>query len=35
MPEQDSHLSAFASVTLRLAAAAVPVGALAWLAVAG
>ncbi len=35
MPEQESHVSAFASVALRLAAAAVPVTALAWLAVAG
>jgi hypothetical protein len=35
MPEQESHASAFVSVALKLAAAAVPVSALAWLAVAG
>ncbi len=35
MPEQESHVSAFAGVVLRLTAAAVPVGVLAWLAVAG
>ena len=35
MPEQESHFSAFTSVALRLAAAAVPVTALTWLAVAG
>ena len=35
MPEQESHASAFTSVVLRLAAAAVPVAGLAWLAVAG
>ncbi len=35
MPERESHASAFTGVTLRLAAAAVPAVALAWLAVAG
>ena len=35
MPERDSHMSVVAGVALRLAAAAVPVTALTWLAVAG
>jgi hypothetical protein len=35
MPEQESHVSAVTGVVLRLAAATVPVTALAWLAVAG
>ncbi len=35
MPEQESHASAFFAVAAKLAAAAVPVTALAWLAVAG
>jgi len=35
MPEQESHAAAFAGIALRLAAAAVPVGTLAWLAVGG
>ena len=35
MPEQASHASAFASVALRLVAAAVPVSGLAWLALVG
>jgi hypothetical protein len=35
MPEQETHASAFAAIVLKLAAAAVPVSALAWLAVAG
>ena len=35
MPERESHASAFTGVALRLAAAAVPATALAWLAVAG
>ena len=35
MPERESHVSAVTGAALRLAAAAVPVTALAWLAVAG
>jgi hypothetical protein len=35
MPEQETHATAFAGIALRLVAAAVPVGGLAWLAVAG
>ncbi len=35
MPEQESHASAFTGIALRLAAAAVPAAALAWLALAG
>jgi hypothetical protein len=35
MPEQESHASAVTGVVLRLAAAAVPAAALAWLALAG
>jgi hypothetical protein len=35
MPEQESHMTAFTGIALRLAAAAVPVSALAWLSVAG
>jgi hypothetical protein len=35
MPEQESHVSAFTGVAIRLAAAAVPVTALAWLSLAG
>jgi hypothetical protein len=35
MPEQESHAAAFLAVAVKLAAAAVPVSALAWLAVAG
>ena len=35
MPEQASHASAAAGVALRLVAAAVPVGGLAWLALVG
>jgi hypothetical protein len=35
MPEQESHVAAFAGIVVRLVAAAVPVSALAWLSLAG